>query len=98
MMLLSPNPNPNPNLTPNPNPNLNRPDNDPANKKWHWMDVDVLAESLNAQPILLEAAGEMTPEGGLPVAGTVRVFRQKSTLEDPIEFNAFAPLEALACV
>jgi hypothetical protein len=30
--------------------------------------------------------------------GTVRVFRQKSTLEDAIEFHAFAPLEALhAC-
>ena len=26
--------------------------------------------------------------------GTVRVFRQKFTLEDAIEFHAFAPLEA----
>ena len=34
-------------------------------------------------------------EGG---AGTVRVFRQKFTLEDAIELHAFAPLEALACV
>jgi hypothetical protein len=25
-------------------------------------------------------------------------FRQKFTLEDPIELHAFAPLEALACV
>jgi hypothetical protein len=30
--------------------------------------------------------------------GTVRVFRQKFTLEDAIEFHAFAPLEALPCV
>jgi hypothetical protein len=29
---------------------------------------------------------------------TVRVLRQKFTLEDAIEFYAFAPLEALACV
>jgi hypothetical protein len=31
-------------------------------------------------------------------AGTVRVFRQKSALEDAIEFHAFAPFEARACV
>jgi hypothetical protein len=30
--------------------------------------------------------------------GTVRVFRLKFTIEDAIELNAFAPLEALACV
>jgi hypothetical protein len=30
--------------------------------------------------------------------GTVRVFRQNFTLEDAIEFHAFAPLEALPCV
>jgi hypothetical protein len=30
--------------------------------------------------------------------GTVHVFRQKFTLEDAIEFHAFAPLEALASV
>jgi hypothetical protein len=29
---------------------------------------------------------------------TVRLFRQKATLEDAIEFHAFAPLEALPCV
>jgi hypothetical protein len=29
---------------------------------------------------------------------TVRVFQQKFTLEDAIEFHAFAPLEALPCV
>jgi hypothetical protein len=31
-------------------------------------------------------------------AGTVRVLRQKFTLEDAIEFHAFAPLAALLCV
>jgi hypothetical protein len=35
---------------------------------------------------------------GLPTPGKVRVFRQKSTLEDAIEFHAFAPLEARAGV
>jgi hypothetical protein len=30
--------------------------------------------------------------------GTVRVFRQKFKLEGAIEFYAFAPVEALACV
>jgi hypothetical protein len=30
--------------------------------------------------------------------GTVRIFRQKFTREDAIEFHAFAPLEALPCV
>ena len=29
---------------------------------------------------------------------TVRVLRLKFTLEDAIEFHAFAPLEALSCV
>jgi hypothetical protein len=30
--------------------------------------------------------------------GTVRVFRQKSAIEDAIELHAFAPLEAVVCV
>jgi hypothetical protein len=30
--------------------------------------------------------------------GTVRVFRQDFSLEDAIEFHAFAPREALPCV
>jgi hypothetical protein len=29
---------------------------------------------------------------------TVRIFRQKFTLEDTIEIQAYAPLEALPCV
>jgi hypothetical protein len=33
------------------------------------------------------------------IAGTVRVIRQEFTIEDAIEFHAFAPpLEALPCV
>jgi hypothetical protein len=32
------------------------------------------------------------------IFGTVRVLRQKLTLEDTIEFHAFAPLEAVPCV
>jgi hypothetical protein len=31
-------------------------------------------------------------------AGTVRVFRLEFTLEDAIEFHAFAPHEALPCM
>jgi hypothetical protein len=39
----------------------------------------------------------MVPSANNP-GRTVRVFRLKVTLEDAIEFHAFAPLEALPCV
>jgi hypothetical protein len=40
----------------------------------------------------------LTGGGGGSRARTVRVFRQGFTLEDAIEFHAFAPVKALPCV
>jgi hypothetical protein len=37
-------------------------------------------------------------KSGYFVLGTVRVFRQKFTLDEPMELHGFAPLEALPCV
>jgi hypothetical protein len=39
----------------------------------------------------------LTPGYPTHYNGTVRVFRQKYTLEDAIGLHAFAPLEALTC-
>ncbi len=62
--------------------------------------VNITSGLLNIVDVTVESQSSFHIGGAGTVSwrGAVLVFRQKFTLDDAIEFHAFAGLEALACV
>ena len=72
-------------------PNSFVPDNDPGRGQWFWVDVPALAEALGTSPIIVEAAENATPPGGVPLGGQSQVIIRN----EHMQYNARATMHVV---